>query len=65
MPLAAVALSILMDHDSSQREQRIDLIGLSIAGIVGFFLSMISFRAMQLDLYTFHSMAKLRDDSRD
>ena len=65
MPLAAIALSIMLDQDAAAREQRIDLIGLTIVGIVGFFLSMISFRTLQHDLQVMLGMCGSRPDSHD
>jgi serine/threonine protein kinase len=65
MPLAAVALSIMLDRDDASRGQRIDLIGLAIAGIIGLSFSMISFRALQRDLQLILWMLAPRQDSHD
>jgi hypothetical protein len=65
MPLAAIALSILRDQNEASRGQRIELIGLALAGIVGLSLSMLSFRTLQHDLQTFLWMSASRHDSHD
>jgi serine/threonine protein kinase len=65
MPLAAVAFSVMMDRDDPSRAQRIDLIGLAIAGIVGLSFSLLSLRALQHDLQVLLWMSASRQDSHD
>jgi serine/threonine protein kinase len=65
MPLAAIALTMFLNQDQFALKDQSALIGFTIVGIVGLFLSMMSFRALQHDLQVMLWMSASRPDSHN